>query len=686
LAAGLTPAFAAEYYVSPAGSDQNPGTFKSPFRTIERAANVAAAGDVVTIRGGVYHETVTPQHSGERGAPIVFRAYRRERVTIDGADVVSGWSTYQGAIYKAALSATLGTGNDQIFVDGQMMNEARWPSTSLDPMRPVLATAGPGTTASQISDPALTTPAAYWKGATVWFLGGDKDWEPWVAQTATVTDSTVGSVTFGKTPLDTPDCLPVPGTRYYLTNGPLSSLDSPTEWWYGGGQLYLWLPGSDAPATHAIEAKRRQVGFDLTDRQFIRLENVCFFATGLSLANAFQCVVDHCQFQYVSHFVTIKSGWDTRDDLGIVIGGHDNVLENSIIRYSAGNGVAVLGSHNTVTNCYIRGADYAGTDSTGIRVTGDHQIVTDNTVTETARAGLLNRVLKASRILRNDISEFSMWTQDTGGTYCWQTDGQGTEIAYNRVHDATDTFLAGRLGGRRVTSGIYLDNGSPNFIVHHNLIYNVDEGMRLNDPSLSNQIYNNTVENNAVGLGIAGGGDLHSTRIVNNIFHGAIEHPNGATIEKNLASGIDPLFASPIDGDFTLRPGSPAVDAGEVLPPYTDGYRGNAPDIGAFEQSVQPWKAGADFVPAQPVGVVASPTDSGVAVTWKRSGSLTYTVLMRPGFGPWTTVRAGLKTGSFVISGLKNGAAYQIAIEAVDATGLESPLSRIVTATPSTRP
>jgi hypothetical protein len=39
----------------------------------------------------------------------------------------------------------------------------------------------------------------------------------------------------------------------------------------------------------------------------------------------------------------------------------------------------------------------------------------------------------------------------------------------------------------------------------------------------------------------------------------------------------------PADFDFRLRPGSPAIDRGAVLPGITDGMTGGAPDIGAFE-------------------------------------------------------------------------------------------------------
>jgi hypothetical protein len=37
------------------------------------------------------------------------------------------------------------------------------------------------------------------------------------------------------------------------------------------------------------------------------------------------------------------------------------------------------------------------------------------------------------------------------------------------------------------------------------------------------------------------------------------------------------------DLDFQLKPGSAAVDRGAAIPNITDGYSGNAPDLGALE-------------------------------------------------------------------------------------------------------
>ena len=83
------------YYVATNGNDSNTGTsLDQPFRTIQKCATVAVAGDTCLIRAGTYRETVTPAHSGAEGSPITFTAYAAETVTISGADVITGWTLH----------------------------------------------------------------------------------------------------------------------------------------------------------------------------------------------------------------------------------------------------------------------------------------------------------------------------------------------------------------------------------------------------------------------------------------------------------------------------------------------------------------------------------------------------------------------------------------------------------------
>ena len=58
------------YYVATNGDDNNTGSISSPFRTIQKAANVAQAGDTVLVRAGIYRETVIPANWGSAGSMV----------------------------------------------------------------------------------------------------------------------------------------------------------------------------------------------------------------------------------------------------------------------------------------------------------------------------------------------------------------------------------------------------------------------------------------------------------------------------------------------------------------------------------------------------------------------------------------------------------------------------------------
>src|SRR2546422_8445893 len=64
----------ATYYVAPTGSDSNPGTSASPWRTIQKAANTLNGGDTVIVIAGTYNERVQVITSGSAGKLLTFQA------------------------------------------------------------------------------------------------------------------------------------------------------------------------------------------------------------------------------------------------------------------------------------------------------------------------------------------------------------------------------------------------------------------------------------------------------------------------------------------------------------------------------------------------------------------------------------------------------------------------------------
>lgn len=77
---GANGAFAAQYFVSTAGSDSNSGSSGSPWQTLQRAADAVAAGDIVTVLPGNY-AGFNLTTSGSSGSPIEFFAQPGVNIT-----------------------------------------------------------------------------------------------------------------------------------------------------------------------------------------------------------------------------------------------------------------------------------------------------------------------------------------------------------------------------------------------------------------------------------------------------------------------------------------------------------------------------------------------------------------------------------------------------------------------------
>ena len=104
LLAPLSAVHAAEYHVAIDGADTNPGTKKSPLRTIQRAADLAQPGDEVIVHEGVYRERINPPRGGESDAKrIGYRAAPGEKVEIKGSEAVKGWTKVQDHAWKVTL-------------------------------------------------------------------------------------------------------------------------------------------------------------------------------------------------------------------------------------------------------------------------------------------------------------------------------------------------------------------------------------------------------------------------------------------------------------------------------------------------------------------------------------------------------------------------------------------------------
>jgi len=513
------------------GSDSNAGSLAAPFRTIQRAANQAGWGDTVDVRGGTYRETVKPSHGG-----ITFQNYNGESVTVSGADQVTSWGSYSNNIYQTGMSWDLGEGNNQLFVNGQMVNEARWPNTGVDLSHPALEYAtGMGGGGSNITlyDSKLS---AGWTGANIHIMPGSG----WYAQTGVVTGSGQGWLSFNYTP-DSSWTAPRSGNGYYLY-GKFQGLDSAGEWYRdNSGKLYLWAPNSANPSGQNVEVKRRQYAFDLSGDANTTVNGINIFAATIkSDGGSNNMVLNHMRATYISQYNWVDIGWNQPNNAGIELNGSNSLLENSTISWSAGDGVYIGGQNSRGTQTVIHDTGYNADDSAGIHIFGSNSSVDHNLIYNTGRCGLIDKAWGA-QIIGNTIHDAMLQTSDGAGIYTVAQNGQGSQIAWNVIYHIHE-HVPGMSATYYSANGIFLDNSASNWLIQNNQIGDMDAGIKMNFWSTGNQVLNNAIAGD-VGSIIGNGntGSWANDLIKGNTLYNDITFWNpGATVAGNTMAHGSP--------------------------------------------------------------------------------------------------------------------------------------------------
>jgi hypothetical protein len=599
---------AATYFVATNGSDLNPGTnLAAPFQTIQHASARMVAVDTCLIRAGVYHGTLVPSSSGSSSAPITFAAYSNEVVTLDGADAVTGWTFLSNGIYQASVSWDLGEGCNQVFVDGAMIHEAQYPDYgSGDVLHPATVSV----TVDSVNTNLITStawggqPDNYWAGA--WFVGGVG--LSWAWQSARVLSSTGNTITVD--PATETSAWWFTGSGNGFLRGNSNFLNADNEWYLqtnsGGNTLYLRIAGGGNPAAHTVEMKHRNWCVDINGRNYITVSGLNLWAGAVQLQGNGN-VLQNCQAQFLSHFMIISQGSyendNTNQGSGVAISGNSNIVRGCTIFNTAGSGVYSSGTNNLITRNLIYNTDYSGTYACCIALHGRGDTVTFNTAHSSGR-DILRPEGTGANIWFNDLSAPGLLCKDLGVTYQWGIDGGGTRIACNWVHDNTST--------NDPRPGIYIDNWCRNFIVDHNVVWNCPtfDGILINGPSTDLLIYNNTLFN-CENLGTHPYDQWPSPNLDPGFWTSDV-YTYSASNNLFLANSPQTQLVNWTNDDFSLLPNAPAIDAGVVIPGFTDGYLGSAPDLGAYEFGSLAWNAG---VSSRPAFAIASPGNGNLVLT-----------------------------------------------------------------------
>jgi len=481
-AAGSTecPLLVGPYFVSTTGSDENPGTQELPFRTIQRAAEVVGPGDVVEVAGGIYRETVTMRTSGTEEAPIRFQAADGEVVVVSGANYLNvSWEEAGEGIWVASVIAPV----TQLFVNGQAMVDARFPNAVPDHLVDApRAHAGVGTTPQTLVDEEL--PDGDLTGAYVNAVAGS-GWYSYTRQIAEY--DPVSRTAMLDAPLEDPNPeLPLqfePEDEYFVY-GSLALLDSEGEWFYDPieSRLYLMPPGGTDPNQLEIESRARALGFDLGPRSHLVLAGFRVFSAGFGGARSSYVTVDGVHVRYPVH--QLFTDGQSLPDAGSVRLGTASSFQNGSVTQSSHSGLAVVGSDNVIQNSVFTDVAYSAAVSAGIHTlhTTTGNVLTRNTIRRSGSSGIRFHGLTEGELSFNDVSEVCISVPDCGAMYAAYTNGAGTELHHNVVAAPP---------GQDLSSGIYLDDVTEGFVVHHNLVLSQGfTGIMIKGPS---DVFNNTI-------------------------------------------------------------------------------------------------------------------------------------------------------------------------------------------------
>jgi len=610
----------AEYFVAANGSDTNAGTKEAPFQTIQKVAEVMAPGDAGVVRAGVYRETIKPPRSGAEGKPIRFAAAPGETVTLSGLEPIDGkWSVYKGSIHQTKVDRDF----IQLFVDGAMMVEARWPDMRFPGElwdRSKWARAGKGSRYGKMVDPKLAETDVDWTGALA-TLNVAHQFFTW---TRRVQKHSKGGGTFeyardlnGITSY-ADKTTPWEDDRYILS-GKLEALDSPGEWFLDGKThtLYLWPPGGKDPSTRRVEFKARNYAFEAENLNYITISGFRFFGATLRFQNCSHCVVEDCHLVYP----TYARSFNDRSEKEIwaektTIAGDDNTVRKCSLAYSSTGGFSVSGSRNLIEDNLIHDVCWNGSlIYTPLQIGGgkeagvkDGSIARRNTVFNFGNAGISFR--NGAHIIElNHVYDGGLACKDVALIYTGQPTCAGSVVRYNWAHGCR-TEEGGGLGIRG-------DDQTRELTVHHNVVWDCGrDGIIVKGDG--NKVFNNTVL--SIGTKAKPGNfidmpidkepvkpwkkqspllerqNAHS-QVFNNValtITGGTKgqpFPKGGNLANNY-TGEDPRLMDPLKRDFRPRKDSPSIDAGRVIPGFTDGDKGKAPDAGAYELGGENWRPG----------------------------------------------------------------------------------------------
>ncbi|KAB0680435.1 right-handed parallel beta-helix repeat-containing protein [Aureimonas leprariae] len=584
------PPSRAVFHVSPDGRDTwrgdrakpNEARTDGPFATIEAARDAArahGAASTIMVGGGDYYLTKAIVF-GPRDAGLVVMAACGETPVLHGGPRVDGWTRRTGSRWTARLPLPAGEVVGDLFVDGALQTEARFPDAPADgdPRKGWLFAAKPRTAAD--ADESNTSfrfhvgdlpPLGDMAGLVVHIVGGFRPGTQWGSDTMPVVSADAATQTIRTR--GTGYFFTGEGSRYFLS-GAATLLDAPREWRYAAAasQLDYIAPGASFGEETVVAG---------------------ILPTFFRLNDADDMVVAGLRFVEGSPAGSGKYGTDTRGFGAIRLEHADRVslLNNTIgnvgvgIHVSESQGVFVAGNEIGPT---AGNGIYVGTEYGSFGKSNDAEIVS-NRIHDVGRvyfetAGIWFQAADDLRIAHNLIENAAQFGIIGGSLWGQQDAVYRAVIEYNDVRNANQRTAD---GGAIKMMGEQGD--CQNSVIRYNLVTGTNHLMNRADgtfwpsgyekvgewPSpVSWAIYTdgrasgiriegNVLSRNVAAIGINGGW--------NNVVTGnVVAHGSGAAfhVDDGTGRGWRPPWARPnrIEDNIVSLDGSGALAASVYAP------------------------------------------------------------------------------------------------------------------------
>ncbi|NIJ46207.1 hypothetical protein FHR24_002691 [Wenyingzhuangia heitensis] len=623
--------FAKEYHVDAANVSQGDGSIHNPFKTIQQAADVMKKGDICYIHKGTYRENIVPKNSGSKRKPIIYTKYKNDVVIVTATEKVTNWELHSGNIYKAKnVNMPLGAGNN-VYFNHQKMQIARWPNNvdyneyTLDAK---FIDKRKGTySMSYISNNEI--PDFDWRGGVIHYLGAHSgcSWE----RTITGYSKDLHRVHFNTLPDKWPFGKTHSPTRlenghrgiFYLMNK-LEALDAPNEWYYDttAKELYFYAPDGKNPAKDHVEISTRENTANI-NKNYIHFEGLNFFGGMITIKGSYNKVTNCMVKNGTDRLITDLNGAALSNAAIQVMEGYFNTLEKCVLENGTLNGVYLSrkSESNKVENCIIQNFNTIGLHAALLISDGKRNQILNNSLYGSARDGVKVSG-DDSEFAYNHVQKCLISGADGGLFYVTgRSIPKNIEVHHNWFHDA---YADDHHAGKKAT-GIYLDNNSAGYIVHHNVVWDVEwGGLHFNWNAVQNKIYNNTfwnvgkpdqalidcwvpkrngkqtnVQDNVLYNNISDvrpwwhSGDGEKYRVDEKEYIGKDADND---FENNHQFSELPFLVA-INSLFVPFKGSPLIDKGQKIKKITTNFKNKAPDLGAYEFGAKAWVPGVNWTP-----------------------------------------------------------------------------------------